>query len=93
MLAPNVYRIPTILGSSKEGGIRSAPAFTITGRHKAPVQPTISVPGPGSYDAKLELLQRKSPMYSMATRFRLPNDSHMKPGPGAHCPEKVRITS
>lgn len=87
--APNVYKIPTILGTSKEGTIRSAPAFTITGRQKNRVNPNVFIPGPGAYDANLEPLQRKSPIYSMSTRYGLPNDNHLKPGPGAHCPEKV----
>lgn len=77
------------MGSSKEGPIRSAPAFTITGRHKASVAHGILFPGPGTYDAKLEGMVHKAPIYSMGARVPLPSDDRMKPGPGAHCPEKV----
>lgn len=90
ILAPNLYNIPTILGTSKEGTIRSAPAYTITGRQKSRVNPNVFIPGPGAYDANLDPLQKKSPIYSMSARYGLPSDNHLKPGPGAHCPEKVR---
>lgn len=47
--------------------------------------------GPGSYDAKLDFssVLTRSPVFSMASRFNIPSDSNMKPGPGAHRPEKV----
>lgn len=89
--APNVYKIPTILGSSKEGGIRSAPAFTITGRQKSKINPNVFIPGPGAYESNVDPLQKKSPVYSMSARYGIPTDNHSKPGPGAHYPEKVRI--
>lgn len=31
-------------------------------------------------------------MYSMGIKHKGPSDEHMKPGPGAHCPEKVNLT-
>ncbi|XP_058451056.1 outer dense fiber protein 3-like [Malaya genurostris] len=86
--APNEYHIPDVLGSSKEGPIRSAPAYTITGRQKARLPQCITFPGPGHYDSKVDPLVKKAPMFSMATRFRLPTDETMKPGPAAHHPEK-----
>lgn len=44
---------------------------------------------PGSYDAKLDYMMKKPPVYSMGARFNIPNDQNMKPGPGAHRPEQV----
>lgn len=88
-IAPNVYKIPTVLGSSKEGPIRSAPCYTMTGRAKQKPPFTIAVPGPGAYDAKLEGIAHRAPTYSMGARVNIPTDDRMKPGPGAHCPEKV----
>lgn len=86
--APNEYHIPNVLGSSKEGPIRSAPAYTITGRQKQTLPECIGFPGPGHYDAKIDPLVRRAPMFSMATRFRRPTDEALKPGPAAHYPEK-----
>lgn len=89
LLAPNVYRIPTVLGISKEGNIRSAPAFSMAGREKPRQLPTLLFPGPGYYDSEYTAIKRRSPMYSMGGKHKLPSDDIMKPGPGAHCPEKV----
>ena len=33
----------------------------------------------------------KSPSYSLATRYNVPSDVAMKPGPGAYMPEKVTL--
>lgn len=76
------------MGSSKEGKIRSAPAYTIVGRNKPAVSKTIGFPGPGSYNGKFELLLKKPPHYSMGERVQN-RDKHPGPGPGAHNPEKV----
>jgi hypothetical protein len=89
--APNTYKIPSVLGSSNEGIIKSAPSYSITGKQKTKLPPTNLVPGPGSYEAKLDFVLEKPPMFSMASRFNIPSDVHLKPGPGAHKPEKVRI--
>lgn len=78
-----------MLGSSREGAIRSAPAFSITGKQKSKLPQCVQFPGPGSYDSKLEFVLKKPPVFSMASRFNIPTDTHMKPGPGAHRPEKV----
>lgn len=87
--APNVYKIPTVLGISKEGPIRSAPAFTMAGRQKPRLIPALLLPGPGAYDAEYSVMKYKPPMYTMRGKFKYPSDEHNKPGPGAHCPEKV----
>lgn len=76
------------MGSSKEGPIRSAPAFTLTGRNK-PSTFKFAVPGPGSYDGDYQAIKKKPPQYSMGIKHRVPPDEN--PGPGAHCPEKVSI--
>lgn len=47
------------------------------------------MPGPGYYDAEYTAIKRRSPMYSMGGKHKMPSDDIMKPGPGAHCPEKV----
>lgn len=51
----------------------------------------MKVPGPGSYDdATVDKYKTiKSPSFSMGQRTVIPSDHTMKPGPGAHCPEKV----
>jgi hypothetical protein len=90
-LTPNVYKIPTVLGTSKEGCIRSAPSYSITGKQKSKLPPNSLVPGPGSYDSKYDFVLDKPPMFSMASRFNIPSDINMKPGPGAHRPEKINL--
>ena len=48
-------------------------------------------PGPGAYNTTDPgIIKRKAPQYSMTSRNVLPGDSTLKPGPGAHSPEKVR---
>lgn len=90
--APNVYKIPTVLGISKEGPIRSAPAFTMAGRQKPRLTPALLLPGPGSYDAEYTVIKYKPPMFTMRGKFKYPSDEHNKPGPGAHCPEKINLS-
>lgn len=86
--APNEYTIPTVLGSSKEAHIRSAPAYTLVGRQKTALPPTVRFPGPGAYDGRYEAIVYKSPQFSMGQRI----SKTVKgggPGPGSHFPEKV----
>lgn len=49
------------------------------------------ISGPGSYDAKLDYMLKKPPIFSMASRYNIPSDTNMKPGPGAHRPEKLNL--
>ncbi|KAJ9585227.1 hypothetical protein L9F63_002990, partial [Diploptera punctata] len=92
LAAPNVYNIPTVLGQTKEGNKKQAPAFTISGRQKDQVDDRILTPGPGTYnDAKAENYKVKAPAYSISSRYQMPSDSTQKPGPGAHSPEKARL--
>ncbi|XP_017097605.1 protein CIMAP1D-like [Drosophila bipectinata] len=75
------------MGSSKEGKIKSAPAYTMTGREKPPLIPVFIFPGPGYYDGEYTVVKSKPPVYSMRGKFKMLSDDN-KPGPGAHCPEK-----
>lgn len=88
MLAPNEYKIPTVLGHSKEGKIRSAPAFTIVSRKPTVPDSRLKYPAPGTYDIEFNRICRRPPQYSMG---QLVGAGHIAggPGPGAHCPEKV----
>lgn len=52
ILAANTYKIPTVLGSSREGHIRSAPAFSLTGKLKKKLPEGVKFPAPGAYDAR-----------------------------------------
>ncbi|XP_033154220.1 outer dense fiber protein 3-like [Drosophila mauritiana] len=75
------------MGSSKEGKIRSAPAYTITGREKPPLIPVMIFPGPGYYDGEYTVVKPKPPVFSMRGKYKMGSEDS-KPGPGAHCPEK-----
>lgn len=86
--APNVYSIPSVLGGSKEGPIRSAPAYSMAGRERDSLIPTFVLPGPGYYDSEYTVTKSKPPVYSMREKYKYMSDDN-KPGPGAHCPEKV----
>lgn len=44
-IAPNIYKIPSVLGSSREGPIRSAPAFSMTSRQKQKLPMCAQFPG------------------------------------------------
>ncbi|XP_051169238.1 cytochrome P450 3A9 isoform X10 [Leptopilina boulardi] len=67
-------------------------AFHFTFGLRSPMERLNSIPGPGAYEAiKPDAIRSKSPAYSISARFQLPNDHSQKPGPGAHCPEKVHL--
>lgn len=86
--APNEYSIPSVLGSSKEAHIRSAPSYTLVGRQKIRQSESQHFPGPGAYDGNYENILRKPPQYSMGQRIMKTLKSDI-PGPGQHFPEKV----
>ncbi len=47
-------------------------------------------PAPGAYEASnTNAYKHKNPAYSLSTRYNVPTDHTMKPGPGAYTPEKV----
>lgn len=87
--APNVYNLPPVFGTAKEGKIKAAPAFSMLGHLKPRQIPAWIFPGPGDYENNYCNLKRVSPRYSMRPKHKVISDEHMKPGPGAHCPEKV----
>lgn len=88
--APNVYNIPSALGVIKEGSIKAAPCYTISGRHKELVDERVKNPGPGAYN-NVDPVNYKpqSPAYTISSRYNLPSDSTKVPGPGVYSPEKV----
>lgn len=89
--APNVYNLPPVFGTAKEGQIKSAPAFSMLGRSKVRRIPALNVPGPGDYENNYRILQKQPPRFSMRSKHKVISDEHMKPGPAAHCPERVRF--
>jgi len=47
-------------------------------------------PGPGAYaQADPNVYKGRAPLYTLRPRVAMPGDSTLKPGPGAHSPEKV----
>jgi len=87
-----VYNVPPVLGNCPEGTKKKAPAYTMSGRGKEPVDFRATNPGPGKYDqSNMNMVRNKAPSYSLSTRTTLPSDDTKKPGPGAHSPEKVRF--
>uniref|UniRef100_A0A0K8TF20 Outer dense fiber protein 3 n=1 Tax=Lygus hesperus TaxID=30085 RepID=A0A0K8TF20_LYGHE len=91
--APNTYKIPGVLGATKEGNKASAPAFSLAGRSKEPTDDRVNVPGPGTYNgAATEAILPKSPAYSVSSRLNQPTSNLIKPGPGSYSPEKVLVT-
>lgn len=90
--APNVYNIPTALGGTIEANIKTAPAFSISGRLKEFADDKVLTPGPGTYEnANTDVIKPKPPAYSVSARYQIPCDDGNKPGPGAYSPEKVNI--
>lgn len=84
--APNAYSLPPALGTGL------APAFSISGRGKSPIDERILNPGPGAYESgNQDKYKARSPSYSISSRTNIPTDQTQKPGPGAHSPEKVRL--
>lgn len=48
-------------------------------------------PGPAAYrQTDVQVTKFKAPQYTMAARVEPPGDKTLKPGPGAHSPEKVQ---
>nr|CAH7722736.1 unnamed protein product [Callosobruchus chinensis] len=81
--APNVYNIPSAVGD------RSAPAYTISGRTKEPIDERVKNPAPGQYNnVNPESYKTHSPAYTISGRINIPKDDNI-PGPGVYSPEKV----
>ncbi|XP_073826256.1 ciliary microtubule associated protein 1A-like [Musca autumnalis] len=86
--APNVYNLPTTLGTAKESQIKAAPAFSLLGREKPRQIPAFILPGPGQYEDNSKHFRKNPPKFSMHIKHKVISDEHLKPGPGAYCPEK-----
>ncbi|KAI9555317.1 hypothetical protein GHT06_017832 [Daphnia sinensis] len=86
--APNAYSLPPALGTGL------APAFSISGRGKSPIDERVLNPGPGAYESgNQDKYKARSPSYSISSRTNIPTDQTQKPGPGAHSPEKIKQES
>lgn len=91
--SPNSYSLPMLLGS-KIPNKKSSASHSMTGRALTGgfAEDLARTPGPGNYlTSDPDIYKRKAPGYSMLGRSYMPGDSTMKPGPGAHSPEKVLI--
>ena len=91
--APNRYGLPQMLGS-RVPNKHSTPSYSFTGRSNIGGfhDDMSKTPGPGRYNAiNPNVFGNKLPQYSMLGRSFMPGDSTIKPGPGAHRPENVRI--
>lgn len=52
----------------------------------------MQTPGPGTYKVTdPNIFKNRKPIYSMNGRNYIPGDNTLKPGPGAHYPERVSI--
>ena len=93
MPAPNSYNLPNLIGPRIPNKQASA-NFSMTGRPKVGsyLDDLHKTPGPGSHDAvHPDYTSDKKPLYSMLGRNEMPGDGTLKPGPGAHYPEKVTV--
>lgn len=79
--APNAYTM------SKS---KVAPSYSLASRPKDAKK--YITPAPGAYEsADINQYKDKAPLFSLATRYNIPSDVAMKPGPGAYLPEKVIV--
>lgn len=89
--APNSYSLPGLLGKTIQGGKVQAPSYTVLGRKNIGSfhEDLAKTPGPCAYNISNPGKYRmKAPEYSMLSRNAPPGDTTVKPGPGAHSPEK-----
>ena len=70
------------------GKIKDTPSYSLGSRPKdAKIYVT---PAPGAYEScDTNQYKSKAPGFSLSTRYVVPSDVAMKPGPGAYTPEKV----
>ncbi len=77
--APNAYTI------SKT---KDAPSYSLASRPKDAKK--YVTPSPGAYEScDTNQYRQKAPSFSLSTRYNVPSDTSLKPGPGAYMPEKV----
>jgi len=72
-----------------------APSYSMTARATVGSfhQDLRKTPGPGTYKpVDPSIFKTKGASYSMIGRNMMPTDHTQKPGPGAHCPENVRVS-
>ena len=78
--APNAYSL---------GKIKDTPVYSLASRPKEPKK--YVTPAPGAYEvSEINQYKSKAPAFSLSTRYNVPSDTSLKPGPGAYTPEKVR---
>ncbi|KAL9925036.1 ciliary microtubule associated protein 1B-like [Glossina fuscipes fuscipes] len=85
--APNVYNLPPVVGTAKEGNKKAAPAFTMLGREKPRKLTCFIYPGPGDYEDKSVCKRKCPPKYTMRPQTKVLDDSINKPSPNAHYAE------
>ena len=79
--APNAYTI------SKT---KDAPSYSLASRPKDAKK--YVTPSPGAYEScDTNQYRQKAPSFSLSTRYNVPSDTSLKPGPGAYMPEKVWV--
>jgi len=92
--APNSYSLPGLLCKTVESSRTQAPVYSLRGRSKIGgfSEDLTKTPGPGTYvTTDPSTYKTKRPLYSITGRNMLPSDGTVKPGPGAHSPEKVKV--
>ncbi|KAF6105226.1 outer dense fiber of sperm tails 3 [Phyllostomus discolor] len=91
---PAAYMLPAVMGPHSVGKA-SQPSFSIKGRSKLGgfSDDLHKTPGPAAYhQTDVQVTKLKAPQYTIAARVEPPGDKTLKPGPGAHSPEKVTLT-
>jgi len=79
--APNAYTM------SKP---KATPSYSLASKPKDAKK--YVTPAPGAYEsADTNQYKAKAPSFSLSTRYNIPSDTAMKPGPGAYLPEKVNF--
>nr|KAF6398518.1 outer dense fiber of sperm tails 3 [Molossus molossus] len=91
---PAAYMLPVVMGPHAVGKV-SQPSFSIKGRSKLGgfSDDLHKTPGPAAYhQSNMQVTKLRAPQYTIAARVEPPGDKTLKPGPGAHSPEKVTLT-
>ena len=77
--APNAYSLQKV---------KDTPSYSLGSRPKEGKK--YVTPAPGAYEScDTNQYKQKNPAFSLSTRYPVPSDITMKPGPGAYTPEKV----
>lgn len=92
---PGQLLLVGMTGQTKQSGKKQAPCYSMTERSKIGgfSEDLKKTPGPGAYNTtEPSTYRERQPQYSMTSRNTMPGDATIKPGPGAHSPEKVCTT-